>query len=411
MSASSLPLSETEFLATLKSRSASRLTPPTDALAQTGEYSILGLTRTADQSLVRERQKGFTLVLFGVATIIAVLYSIERYFYSRLVGDPISLTELVPAELVFTYAWALLTPPVMYVARRYPVWGDQPAKNWIVQVGAMLGFVVAHNAIFTLALTALDRTAAFSSIPTIFGQSLLAWTVLDALVFCVIVVIHHAVVYYRVSKDRAIRASQLEARLAQTQLQMLRMQLQPHFLFNTLHSISALMHKDVRRADSMVAALSDLLRMSLQNIGAQEVPLQSELEFLQRYVEIMSLRFGDRLHVTIDVDPETRDARVPNLFLQPLVENSFRHGFGDLGQGAIAISVRRDGDMLVCDIVDDGRGLRAGHKEGVGLASTRQRLAHLYGDQHIFSLRGAPGEGVHVTMAIPFHPYDRAAAD
>jgi LytS/YehU family sensor histidine kinase len=192
---------------------------------------------------------------------------------------------------------------------------------------------------------------------------------------------------------------------------MLRMQLQPHFLFNTLHSISALMHKDVRRADSMVAALSDLLRMSLQNIGAQEVPLQSELDFLQRYVEIMSLRFGDRLRVSIDVDPETRDARVPNLFLQPLVENSFRHGFGDLGQGAISIAVRRDGDMLVCDIIDDGRGLRAGHKEGVGLASTRQRLAHLYGDQHIFSLRGAPGEGVHVTMAIPFHPYDRAAAD
>ena len=102
---------------------------------------------------------------------------------------------------------------------------------------------------------------------------------------------------------------------------------------------------------------------------------------------------------------------VPNLFLQPLVENSFRHGFGDLGAGAIAISVRRDGDMLRCDVVDDGRGLRAGHKEGVGLASTRQRLAHLYGDRQAFSLRGAPGEGVHVSMAIPFHPYDRAAAD
>jgi len=411
MSASSLPVSEAEFLATIKNRATSRLTPPTEMLAQTGEYSILGLTRAADQAVVRERQKGFTLVLFGLATIIAVLYSIERYFYSRLVGDPVSLTQLVPAELLFTYTWALLTPVVMYAAKRYPVWGHQPTKNWMVQLGAMLAFVIAHNAIFTVALAAIDSTVSFAALPKLFGQSLLAWTVLDALVFCVIIVIHHAVVYYRVSKDRAIRASQLEARLAQTQLQMLRMQLQPHFLFNTLHSISALMHKDVRRADSMVASLSDLLRMSLQNIGAQEVPLQSELDFLQRYVEIMSLRFGERLRVSIDVDPETRDARVPNLFLQPLVENSFRHGFGDLGQGAISISVRRDGDMLVCDIVDDGRGLRAGHKEGVGLASTRQRLAHLYGDEHIFSLRGAPGEGVHVTMAIPFHPYDRAAAD
>ena len=387
------------------------MTPPTEALAQTGEYSILGLTRTEDQSVIRERQMGFTLVLFGVATIIALLYSIERYFYSRLVGDPVSLTRLVPAELLFTYAWALLTPLVMFAAKRYPVWGQHPKRHWMFQLGAMLAFVVAHNAIFSIALASLDASVGFAGLPKLFGQSLLAWTVLDALVYCVLVVIHHAVVYYRVSKDRAIRASQLEARLAQTQLQMLRMQLQPHFLFNTLHSISALMHKDVRRADSMVAALSDLLRMSLQNIGAQEVPLQSELDFLQRYVEIMSLRFGDRLKVSIDIDPETRDARVPNLFLQPLVENSFRHGFGDLGAGAIAISVKRDGDMLRCDVVDDGRGLRAGHKEGVGLASTRQRLAHLYGERHAFSLRGAPGEGVHVTMAIPFHPYDRAAAD
>jgi two-component system, LytTR family, sensor kinase len=407
----SISLSELDLLTTLKNRSPSRAASPTEPLARTAEYSILGLTRAADQAVVRERQMGFTLVLFGVATVIALLYSIERYFYSRLVGDPVSLTQLLPAELLFTYALALLTPLVMYAAKRYPVWGAQPLENWLVQIGAMVAFVIAHNAIFSASLVALDSTISFGELPKVFGQSLLAWTVLDALVFCVIVVIHHAVIYYRVSKDRAIRASQLEARLAQTQLQMLRMQLQPHFLFNTLHSISALMHKDVRRADSMVAALSDLLRMSLQNIGAQEVPLQSELDFLQRYVEIMSIRFGDRLHVSIDIDPETRDARVPNLFLQPLVENSFRHGFGDLGQGAIAISVRRDGDVLRCDIVDDGRGLRAGHKEGVGLASTRQRLEHLYGERQAFSVRGAPGEGVHVSMAIPFHPYDRAAAD
>lgn len=403
---------DAEFLSTSRnSRLLSRATPQAEAFAQTGEYSILGLTRAADQAAVRERQVGFALVVFGVATIVALLYSIERYFYSRLVGDPVSLVQLVPAELIFTYAWALLTPLVMFSAKRFPVWGRQRRWHWLIQLGAMLAFVIAHVAIFSIAMVALDRTLTLESLPQLFGQSLLSWTVVDALVFCVIVIVHHAVVYYRVSKDRALRASQLETRLAQSQLQMLRMQLQPHFLFNTLHSISALMHRDVRRADSMIAALSDLLRMSLQNIGAQEVPLQSELDFLQRYVEIMSLRFGDRLRVSLEVDPQTRDARVPNLFLQPLVENSFRHGFGDLGKGCIAISVRRDGEMLRCDVVDDGRGLRAGHKEGIGLASTRQRLAHLYGDRHAFSLRGAPGEGVHVTMAIPFHPFERTAAD
>jgi two-component system, LytTR family, sensor kinase len=397
-------------LTTLRTRPLARSAQP-ESYAQTSEYSILGLNRAADQAAVRERQVGFTLMLFGIATIIALLYSIERYLYSRAVGEFASLTQIVPAELVFTYTWALLTPVVMFGAKRFPVWGHTRTRNWAVQVGAMLAFVLLHAALFSVAMTALEPTASFANLPQRFGQTLLSWTVLDALVFCVIIIVHHAVVYYRVSKDRAIRASQLEAHLAQAQLQMLRMQLQPHFLFNTLHSISALMHKDVRRADSMVASLSDLLRMSLQNIGAQEVPLQSELDFLQRYMEIMSLRFGDRLRVSLDVDPETRDARVPNLFLQPLVENSFRHGFGDLGKGVIAITVRRDGDMLRCDVIDDGRGLRSGHKEGVGLASTRQRLAHLYGDRHAFTLRGAPGEGVHVTMAIPFHHYERTAAD
>jgi two-component system, LytTR family, sensor kinase len=406
------PLSDVDIAIPYRRPGALSRTPVLpDALAQTGEYSIFGLTRAVDQSVVRERQVGFTLVLFGVATIIAVLYSIERYFYSRLVGDPVALRQLVPAELIFTYAWALLTPLVMLVARRFPVWGRQRLRNWIAQLAAMVGFVVVHVTLFALATAAFDARVTAASLPLLFGRYLLSWTVLNSIVFCTLIAVHNAVVYYRVSKDRAIRASQLEARLAQTQLHMLRMQLQPHFLFNTLHSISALMHKDVRRADSMIAALSDLLRMSLQNIGAQEVPLQSELEFLQRYLEIMSLRFGERLKVSLDVDPEVRDARVPNLFLQPLVENSFRHGFGDLGQGTIMISVRREGPMLRCEVVDDGRGLRAGHKEGVGLASTRQRLAHLYGDNHTFALRGAPGEGVHVTMAIPFHSFERTAAD
>ncbi|HEY5061271.1 MAG TPA: histidine kinase, partial [Gemmatimonadaceae bacterium] len=265
---------DAEFLPTSRnSRLLSRAGPQAEAFAQTGEYSILGLTRAADQAAVRERQVGFTLVVFGVATIVALLYSIERYFYSRLVGDPVSLVQLVPAELIFTYAWALLTPLVMFSAKRFPVWGRQRRRHWLIQLGAMLTFVVAHVAIFSIAVVALDRTLTLESLPQLFGQSLLSWTVVDALVFCVIVIVHHAVVYYRVSKDRALRASQLETRLAQSQLQMLRMQLQPHFLFNTLHSISALMHRDVRRADSMIAALSDLLRMSLQNIGAQEVPL------------------------------------------------------------------------------------------------------------------------------------------
>jgi two-component sensor histidine kinase len=406
-------VSDVDILNSSRTRSGafSRVSALPDALARTGEYSIFGLTRATDRAVVRERKVSFTLGLFAVATVVAVLYSLERYFYSRLIGEPVALSQLVPRELLFTYTWALLAPLVMYVARRYPVWTERGLLNWAIQLGSMVTFVVAHIALFTFATVALNPSTPASDIPDTFGRFLLTWTVLDASVFCTLVAVHHAVVYYRVSRDRAIRASQLEMRLAQSQLQMLRMQLQPHFLFNTLHSISALMHKDVRRADSMIAALSDLLRMSLQNIGAQEVPLQSELEFLQRYLEIMTLRFGDRFAIVMDVAEDVRDARVPNLFLQPLVENSFRHGFGDVGAGSIRISVRRHGDMLRGDVSDDGRGLRTGHKDGVGLTSTRPRLQHLYGDRQSFTLQGAPGKGVRVSMAIPFHPYEGTAAD
>ena len=300
----------------------------------------------------------------------------------------------------------------MWAARRFPVWGRRRARNWAIQVVAMTGFITLHVALAAAGARLFNPDLRALSPFQSFSQSLPAWSALDAIVYCLLLAVHHAVIYYRVSKDRAVRALQLEARLAQAQLQMLRMQLQPHFLFNTLHSISALMHKDVRRADSMIASLSDLLRMSLRNIGAQEVPLQAELDFLERYVEIMSLRFGDRLRVTIDVDADVRDARVPTLFLQPLVENAFRHGFGEGGRpGNVRVTARRAGDMLRCEVLDDGRGLRSGHKEGIGLSSTRQRLAFLYGDRHSFELHGAPNEGVRVMMAIPFHPYERTAAD
>jgi signal transduction histidine kinase len=387
-----------------------------DALARTGEYSILGLARGADQAAVRERRVGFTVVLFGAATVIAVVYSLARYVASRLTGSPVSLRELIPGDLISTYAWALLAPPVMAVARRYPVWRSVPgrARNVIVQITALVAFVGIHVALCSAGALLVDPGARAADYGVTYGQTLLSLTALDCIVYCTLVAVHHAVIYYQVSKDRALRASQLEARLAQAQLQVLRMQLQPHFLFNTLHSISALMHKDVRRADSMVASLSDLLRMSLRNIGAQEVALQSELEFLQAYVAIMNLRFGDRMTVTVRVHPDVRQARVPNLFLQPLVENALRHGFGDApGAGAVTVTARRDGDMLYCEVVDNGRGLKPAHREGIGLSSTRQRLAHLYGERHLFEIRNVapPGTGVHVTMAIPFHVYERTPTD
>jgi two-component system LytT family sensor kinase len=385
-----------------------------EALAKTGEYSIFGLGRAAEARATRQRQRRFTLLVFLVATVVAVLFSIERYLYLRLFAQPVRLVQLVPAELVFTYAWALLTPMVMWTARRFPLRGRWRVRNIVVQILAMHAFVVLHVAMFTAAAYAFGGEGERAlPILRIFSGYLLSWFVIDVIVFCSLVAVHHAVIYYRVSQDRALRSSQLEARLAQSQLQMLRMQLQPHFLFNTLNSISTLMHRDVKRADSMIVALSDLLRMSLRTTGTQEVPLQEELSFLQRYVQIMSLRFGDRLRFRFDVDQELLDARVPSLMLQPLVENSIRHGFDDArARGTVEVTVLRDGEVLRCVVTDDGRGLPAhGFREGVGLSSTRARLRHLYGDDHLFAIHNRPEGGVRATLAIPYHPYGRAAAD
>jgi signal transduction histidine kinase len=389
-----------------------------DGLAKTGEYSIFGLTRAGEPPVSRERRASFALIIFAIATVVAVLYSLERYFYRRLLGQEVSLGQLVPAELIFTYLWVLLTPLVMWMGRRFPVWhahhGEDTRhtlRNWVAQLIAVVSFVFLHVALFTAASLLLGTPAIPAS--RLFTGYLASWFTLDSIVYCTLLAVYHALVYYRVSQDRALRASQLEARLAQAQLQVLRMQLQPHFLFNTLHTISALMHRDVKRADSMIAALSDLLRMSLRSVGVQEVELREELEFLQRYLEIMSLRFGDRLTVTLDIDPNVLDARVPTLVLQPLVENSFRHGFGDgMRAGHVRVTVVPDGDMLRCEVVDNGRGVAAaGAREGVGTTNTRARLRHLYGERFSLELTANPGGGARVSLAIPYHSLERTAAD
>ena len=399
---------------------AALVTPPlADALAQTGEYSIFGLARAGEPSVSRERRVNFALIIFAIATVVAVLYSIERYFYRQLYGEQVSLGQLVPTEIVFTYIWALLSPLVMWMGRHFPVWvthhtprdARSVVRNWIAQFVAMLSFVMLHVALFTGATLLL--AGGTPPVARVFTGYLASWFTLDSIVYCTLLTVYHALVYYRVSQDRALRASQLEARLAQAQLQVLRMQLQPHFLFNTLHTISALMHRDVKRADSMIAALSDLLRMSLRSVGVQEVDLREEVEFLQRYLEIMSLRFGDRLSVTLDIDPAALDARVPTLVLQPLVENALRHGFGDGARaGRVRVLVARDGDMVSCEILDDGRGIPpSGLREGVGISNTRARLRHLYGERFSLELLANPGGGVRVRLALPYHSLERTAAD
>ncbi len=230
----------------------------------------------------------------------------------------------------------------------------------------------------------------------------------EMMTYWAVVGLSHALTYHRESQERAVAGAQLETRLAEAQLQALQRQLHPHFLFNTLHTISALMHRDVEAADAMIARLSDLLRLTLDRLGVQQVSLKEELEFLSKYLEIEQTRFQDRLTVHLDIQPETLDARVPNLLLQPLVENAIRHGIAPrTAAGRLVLRAAREGDTLVVEVRDNGPGLpqarlAAFNTRGVGLTNTRSRLEHLYGAGHRFAFRDSPGGGLSVLITIPF---------
>jgi two-component system, LytTR family, sensor kinase len=199
------------------------------------------------------------------------------------------------------------------------------------------------------------------------------------------------------------RAVDLERRLAAAEAEAVTAQLTPHFLCNSLQAVSALLHRDTTAADAMVLALSDFLRQALRVAPAAEVPLARELATVSRYVDVMRFRFGTGLRFVSDVSPETRDALVPQLLLQPLVENAIVHGFADRA-GTIRVSAERRGGMLRCAVSDDGRGLGPGSVvERIGLGGTRQRLRAMYGDRYRFDLAGnASGGGVTIELALPY---------
>jgi two-component system, LytTR family, sensor kinase len=348
-------------------------------------------------------------VIFGVATALGFFSGFQAYYYVSTFEDwPASLPFLLAINLGYWYSWACLTPAILWLSRWAPFERDTWKRAVAVHVPGVFIATLLHIAL-TISLKTL-------TVWTVGGEH--SWQQeaqrmffnnfdWEMMTYWAIVGLSHALRYYSEARDRELRESQLETHLAEAQLQALQRQLQPHFLFNTLNTISALMHRNVEAADNMIAKLSDLLRISLQNVGVQEVGLKQELDFLSKYLEIEQTRFRDRLTVVFDVQPDTLDALVPNLVLQPLVENSIKHGIAPRPTpGQIEIRSRRAGGLLELEVRDNGVGLSAARltdfNRGVGLANTRSRLQHLYGSSHRFEFRQAPGGGLSVRIAIPF---------
>jgi hypothetical protein len=317
----------------------------------------------------------------------SVLLAPEAYLHFLYGANPISWPHVLALTAVNVAIAAVMAPAVVWLARRFPIERAGVRLSLAVHLPACLAFSIAHALLY--AAMCYARPALFHVMYLRFHPNLITY---------------FAIVGFTQAFDYLHKVRVRDRELAETKLELLRAQLHPHFLFNTLHAISAMVRDEPALAERMIARLSDVLRSVLDGIGKQELPLHDELAFVATYVEIHAIRFGDRLALELDVQPEVLDALVPTMLLQPLVENSIRHGF-DRGSlpGVIRVQARRVDGELVVAVRDDGRGVVAGAREGLGLCATRQRLDQLYPAQARFALGNAAAGGAIAEIRIPFH--------
>jgi two-component system LytT family sensor kinase len=348
----------------------------------------------------------WSLVLFA-ATMLSILSSTLARQLAASSGKPMDWRTLIILNSSYWYVWALFTPAIVWLSQHVPLERKGLPLAALVHLPAVALFSFAHIALMGAVQWWLAATA---------GRTFLWWIEVkrsalqnfdwEMMTYWTIVGLSHAVLYYRESRDRELRASQLETKLIEARMAALQQQLQPHFLFNTLHAISTLMHRDVDAADRTLIRLSDLLRITLENTGQHEVTLKTELDFLAKYLDIEQTRYADRLIVRFTIEPEALDTLVPSLLLQPLVENAIKHGVArKAGPGHIDISARRDHDKLWIEVRDDGAGLSesalSALQKGIGVSTTRARLQHLFGADFRFEFHHLE-PGVAVVVALPW---------
>ncbi len=349
------------------------------------------------------------LLIFGLWTLVALFFTSQVAMQNRLSQRPVSFFRILSWQLSSSYVWFAMMPLILWLGRKFRFENGQWKQSVPIHFFISVALAFGQQAIDALVLPKLGyppnlKTTSYLETYKIF---LFINLHLSVSIYWAVIGISYAIGYYQKYRERELRASQLEARLAQTRLQVLKMQLHPHFLFNTLNAISELVYKDPEVAEQMITNLSDLLRLSLDNVGVQEVPLQQELEFLNKYLEIEQTRFHDRLQIEMYIDPSALDATVPNMILQPLVENAIKHGIAPRSRGGrIEIGAERQNGTLHLSVSDDGVGLKNKEtgelKEGVGLSNTRARLRHLYGAAHKFDLITSKENGLTLQLEIPF---------
>lgn len=352
-------------------------------------------------------------LIFAFWTFMAVLTATSRILDPRVtvVTDELVLRESLRAFTNY-YFWALITPLIFWLSTRYSI----ERTNWRSRLGLHLGIAVLVaivGDIFNDFTRAYILPSASTHVPPFnpLRDIMRMWFLNELFIYFAVLGAGFARDYflrYRARQEQAIQlraqAARLEAQLAEARLQTLRMQLNPHFLFNTLHAVSTLVERDPRGVRRMIARLSALLRYTLEGSSAQEVPLHEELQFLEGYLDIQQIRFQGRLDVSQHIAPDVLDALVPNLILQPLVENAIHHGIAPHAEaGRLEIRAWREAGRLVLVVRDDGPGLpsTAVPSWGVGLSNTAARLEHLYRDAQSLDVRNAEGGGLEVRITLP----------
>jgi two-component system, LytTR family, sensor kinase len=351
-----------------------------------------------------------TNLVLGWWTLFGVFSTGQQLLYNAAIGAPIGLGIALGRGLVSAAVWAMITLAAFALARRFPLDRRKALRHGLAHFAAGTGLAVAEVT-FTYTFGPVIGVVPQG---TPFAQLFFQGVPFNIILYWLLVGIGHGLEFYRRYRQRESQAAQLGARLAQAELHLLKSQLQPHFLFNTLHAISALMHRDVKAADRMIARLSDLLRAALDHAAATVVTLAQELEFLESYLAIERIRLADRLTVEMAIDPAALDAEVPHMILQPLVENAVRHGIAPRsapGRIRVAAGVEDGGRTLVLEVIDNGRGPAAVTRRldgervgGLGLANTRARLEQLYGSDFHFETAAPEEGGFRVTLRFPLRP-------
>jgi len=359
------------------------------------------------ESILSKRWVRYGLI-WGVWTLVTLFYTSQAYVMTSASGQskPFGYGRELLGQASAGYLWALVTPLVLWLSRRYCL----QRHNWVRRAAFHFVFSVALSAVL-LALHYLALMVIFerTSYITLFLIFRFVYINLEKflLVYWTILLMSHAFSYYNSYRKGELKASELRTQLVQSQLEALKMQVHPHFLFNTLHSISALLSKDTEAARKMITRLGDFLRLTLENSGSMEVTLQQEIEFLNGYLEIERIRFQDRLTTDIRVDPDVLDVRVPNLILQPIVENAMRHAIGNSTSGRVEVTAVPRNGVVRIEVKDNGPGidsermLESRRGKGLGLANTQARLAGLYGAAARFEMLNNPTGGLVVALEIP----------